>query len=304
MRFALIWAEAGNGLRRNVSMVVSVILVTFISLTFVGAAVLLQLQINQMKNYWYDRAQVAVYMCTNISLADECPGGEATPEQLDAVQAKLQSPTLAPYVQQFYFEDRQQAYENFRNQFKGNPVADTVVPEYLSQTYWVNLKDPSQADVLIEGLSGVSGVENVADQRTYLDQIFAVLNAGSYTAIGIAVLMLIAATLLIATTIRLSAYARRREIAIQRLVGASNGFIQLPFIVEGIIAALIGSLLASGAIVAIVQFFVQGWLTARLSFTSFIGLDDAWIVVPLLLVVGVALAALAARFAISRYLKV
>ena len=75
MRFGLIWSEVGNGLRRNLSMVVSVVLVTFISLTFVGTAVLLQMQIGQMKTYWYDRAQVAVYMCTQT---DACAGGAAT----------------------------------------------------------------------------------------------------------------------------------------------------------------------------------------------------------------------------------
>ncbi|MEG2778330.1 MAG: ABC transporter permease, partial [Aurantimicrobium sp.] len=67
MRFSLIWSEVANGLRRNFSMVVSVILVTFISLTFVGTAILLQMQIGQMKNYWYDKAQVAVYLCTDVS---------------------------------------------------------------------------------------------------------------------------------------------------------------------------------------------------------------------------------------------
>ena len=98
------------------------------------------------------------------------------------------------------------------------------------------------------------------DQRRYLDQIFDVLNAASFTAIAIAAIMLVAAALLIATTIRLSAFSRRRELGIMRLVGASNRFIQTPFILEGVFAGLIGSLLAGGAVVAIVQFFVQGYL--------------------------------------------
>ena len=95
MRFGLIMSEVGNGLRRNVSMVISVILVTFISLTFVGAAILLQSQIGQMKGYWYDRAQVAVYFCTEASEAENCTNAEATPEQKDLVEAQLASPALA-----------------------------------------------------------------------------------------------------------------------------------------------------------------------------------------------------------------
>ena len=89
-----------------------------------------------------------------------------------------------------------------------------------------------------------------------------------------------------------------------RLVGASNRFIQTPFILEGVFAALIGSILAGGAIVAIVQFFVRGYLTDHIPFTSFVGMNDAFVVVPILIVVGIALAALSANVAISRYLKV
>jgi cell division transport system permease protein len=91
MRLGLWLSEAANGLRRNASMVVSVVLVTFISLTFVGAAILMQMQIGQMKNFWYDRAQVGIYMCTAISPGETCTAGEA--DQIDAVKAQLVSPT-------------------------------------------------------------------------------------------------------------------------------------------------------------------------------------------------------------------
>jgi len=153
----------------------------------------------------------------------------------------------------------------------------------MTEAYWVNLVDPTQSQILADALSGLAGVESVVDQRSYLDQIFDILNASSFTAIGIAALMLVAAALLIATTIRLSAFSRRRELGIMRLVGASNRFIQTPFVIEGVVAALIGSVLAAGAMVAIVQFFVQGYLSETLPQTSFVGLDDALLVVPVLL---------------------
>ena len=305
MRFGLVMGEAASGLRRNISMVISVILVTFISLTFVGAAILLQLQIAQMKGYWYDRAQVAVYLCTESENAGNCTQQEATQEQIDAVEAQLNSATLAPFVKKVDFEDHNEAYDNFKQQFSDSPVISFVTPELLNESFRVNLVDPAQADVLIESMSGLPGVESVVDQRGYLDQIFAVLNAASYTAIGLAVLMLIAAVLLIATTIRLSAFSRRREIGIMRLVGASNRFIQTPFILEGVFAALIGSLLAGAAIIAIVQFFVKGYLVKTLGgTTTLVGLDDAALVVPILIVLGGVLAAGSAGFAINRYLKV
>jgi cell division transport system permease protein len=305
MRLGLIMSEVANGLRRNISMVISVILVTFISLTFVGAAILLQMQIGQMKGYWYDRAQVAVYMCTDVDTTGNCTQTEATKTQIDAVDAQLKSTSLAPYIKKFEFETHEQAYKNFQAQFANSPIAGFVTPETLNESFRVNLINPSDADILIESLSGLAGVQNVEDQRGYLDQIFAVLNAASYTAIGVAVLMLVAAVLLIATTIRLSAFSRRRELGIMRLVGASNRFIQTPFVLEGVFAALIGSLLAGGAIVAIVQFFIQGYLSRTLqATTTLVGLGDALIVVPILIVVGAALAAASASVAISRYLKV
>jgi len=306
MRLGLIFSEAANGLRRNVSMVISVILVTFISLTFVGAAILLQMQIGQMKGYWYDRAQVAVFMCTETDTTGNCTQAAATAEQIAQVKTELDSPTLKPFIDRYEFESQQQAYDNFKASFTDSPAAGFVTPDLFNESFRVNLVDPNQADVLIEKLSGLAGVQAVEDQRSYLDQIFAVLNAASYTAIGLATLMLIAAVLLIATTIRLSAFSRRRELGIMRLVGASNRFIQTPFILEGVFAALIGSVLAGGAIILIVKFFVQGYLAQALAATTttLVGMSDALLVVPILIVVGGVLAAGSAGFAISRYLKV
>ena len=304
MRFGLILSEVGQGFRRNLSMVVSVVLVTFISLTFFGAAILLQFQINQMKGYWYDRAQVAVYFCTEVSPEAYCNETEASAEQIAAVKADLEGSTLKPYIKQVTFENHQQAYDDYQKVFANTSYASLATPEWLSQAFRINMKDPSQADIVIEQLKGKPGVESVEDQRALLDPIFSIMNAASYTAIGIAGLMLIAAVLLISTTIRLSAFSRRRELGIMRLVGASNRFIETPFILEGVLAALIGSLLAGGAIIAIVQFFVQGYLQKTISNTAFVGLPDALIVAPILLLVGAVLAALSASVAIRRYLKV
>jgi cell division transport system permease protein len=308
VRLGLILGEVANGLRRNVSMVISVVLVTFISLTFVGAAILLQLQIAQMKDYWYDRAQVAIYLCTDFDTTP-CAQAEATQGQIDAVEAQLNSPTLKPYVESYAFESHDQAYDLFQTQFAGSPFASFVTPETLNQSFRVKLVNPDDAEIIVDSLSNSAGVQEVRDQRGYLDGIFSILNSASFTAVGVAALMLIAAVLLIATTIRLSAFSRRRELGIMRLVGASNRFIQTPFILEGVFAAFIGSVLAGGAIVALVQFFVQGYLANSLlssssTTTTLVGLQDAAIVVPILIVLGALLAASSAGVAISRYLKV
>jgi cell division transport system permease protein len=304
MKLGFVFGEVAQGLRRNISMVVSIVLVTLVSLTFVGTALLLQFQIGQMKNYWYERAQVAIYLCTNSSPSAACPQGEASTDVKTAVRNRLDSELLKPYVKHYYFEDHSKAYATFEQQFKGQSIAKYVTPEQLNETFWVKLKDPNRSDIITQSFSGVAGVEEVRDQRSYLDQIFSILNAASLAAISVAVLMLLSAALLISTTIRLSALSRRRELSIMRLVGASNFTIQLPFILEGVVAATIGAVLASGAVWAILQFFVQGYLAQALPFTSFVGVGKMAIIGPALVAAGVVLSAVASGAAIRRYLKI
>ncbi|GAA1848856.1 permease-like cell division protein FtsX [Microbacterium koreense] len=303
MRAGLILSEAFTGLRRNASMVISVVLVTFVSLTFVGAAILMQMQIGTMRDYWVDRAQVAIYMCSESSTTETCTGGVATPDQLIEVETQLESPALAGIIRDVEFEDREQAYQNVVD-LLGEDYASVITPEQLNETFMINLVDQRQSDVIVEAFSGMTGVEDVRDEMQYLEPLFSALTVATYIAVGIAGLMLIAAVLLIATTIRLSAYARRREIGIMRLVGASNRFIQTPFVLEGVLAAFIGSALASGAVIAGVEFGVNGYLRERLAFvTTWVDIPEAWMVVPVLVIIGVLLAALSASFAIRRWLR-
>jgi cell division transport system permease protein len=256
-----------------------------------------------MKDFWVDRAQVAIYMCTAISQAPTCTGGVATEEQLAAVEEKLDGPALSPLIRDVRFEDSEEAYQNVID-LLGEDYASVITPDQLNETFWINLVDQNQSDVIIEAFAGTEGVEEVQDQLQYLEPLFSALTVATYIAVGIAALMLVAAVLLIATTIRLSAYARRRELGIMRLVGASNRFIQTPFVLEGVFAALIGSLLASGAVIAGVHFGVDQYLRGRVEFvTTWVGLDDAWIVVPVLILIGIVLAALSASFAIRRWLR-
>ena len=303
MRFGLILTEALGGLRRNISMVISVVLVTFVSLTFVGAAILMQAQIGTMRGYWTERAQVAVYMCSGVSESDTCLNGSATEEQVQIVRSQIEGDALAPLISDVRFETKEQAYANIVEQI-GEEKASVFTADQMSESFFVTLKDPSQSQVLVEAFRGVAGVEQVADQLQYLEPLFSALTVATYIAIGIAVLMLIAAILLIATTIRLSAYARRKEIGIMRLVGASNRFIQTPFVLEGVFAAFLGSALASVAVVAGVHFGVDGYLRGRVPFiTTWVTMQDAVLVVPVLIGIGIVLAALSAGFAIRRWLR-
>ncbi|WP_295014690.1 permease-like cell division protein FtsX [uncultured Microbacterium sp.] len=303
MRFGLILGEALTGLRRNASMVISVVLVTFVSLTFVGAAILMQAQIGTMRAYWQDRAQVAVYMCSSVSTSASCADGAATEEQIQAVRAELDSDTLKPLIAKMSFQTSEEAYKETLT-LVGKDYAGVLSADQVNAVFKVNLKDQTQSSVIAEAFHNAKGVDEVKDQLEYLDPLFNALTVATYIAIGIAVLMLIAAVLLIGTTIRLSAYARRREIGIMRLVGASNRFIQTPFVLEGVFAAVIGSVLASVTVLLGVQFGVHDYLSKRVPFiTTWVGLQEAALVVPVLIGIGVVLAALSAGFAIRRWLR-
>lgn len=303
MRFGLIMGEALSGLRRNASMVISVVLVTFVSLTFVGAAVLMQMQIGKMKDFWVDRAQVAVYMCASVSTAGTCSDGVATQDEIDQIRAELDGPALSPLIKDYTFETNEEVYQKAIQQL-GSEYESIVTPDQFNATFSINLVDQSQSDVIAEAFGGTKGVEEVKDQMQYLEPLFSALTIATYIAVGIAGLMLVAAVLLIATTIRLSAFARRKELGIMRLVGASNRFIQTPFILEGVFAAFIGSALASVGVWATVEFGINGYLRERIGFvTTWVGYGDLAIVIPVIIVIGVLLAALSAGFAIRRWLR-
>ncbi|MEH0110989.1 permease-like cell division protein FtsX [Tersicoccus sp. MR15.9] len=304
MRAAFILGEIGHGLRRNLTMVVSIVLVTFVSLTFVGAAALLQMQINQMKGYWYDKVEISLFLCQQGSVSPTCASGAVTEQQREAIAAQLQSPTFAPYVASAHFESSAEAFTHFKEQFKNSPIVDTVTADQLPSSFRIQLKDPTKFDVIREGFSSTPGVDTVNDQRELLEPLFSKLNQASVFALVTAGIMIVCAVLLIATTIRLSAFSRRRETGIMRLVGASKSVIQLPFVLEGIIAATIGSVLASAALWSFTRFYVEDYLSRESQDLAFISSNDALLVAPALIVLGIVLSGASSVLTLRRYLKV
>jgi cell division transport system permease protein len=304
VRLAFVLSEIGSGLRRNLSMVVSVVLVTFISLTFVGGAALLQLQISQMKGFWYDRVQVAVFLCGEDYGSQTCAEGAVTDGQRADIEAMMGSAAVEPYIESYEYESREQALGHFRDQFRNSPIVDTVTADQLPESFRVRLVDPEKYEVVNELFSSMQGVDVVIDQRELLEKIFSVMNIASLVAVGIAGVMIVCAVLLIATTIRLSAFSRRRETGIMRLVGASKLVIQLPFVLEGVIAALIGAALASGALWGVAHFLVAGRLAREYPDTAFISTSEVLLVAPALLALGALLAGVSSVLTLKRYLKV
>jgi len=303
MKLSFVLREVWEGVRGNLSMVLSIVLVTFISLSFVAVTALLQIQISNLKTYWYDKAQIAVYLCSDFESDLICPTGAITEAQQVAVASQLKSSALAPYIAEYNFESQEDAYARLLDESGSLTAASYLNPEQLNATYWVSLQDPERAQLVVEAFQSQAGVASVADQRSYFDPIIGLLNGASLAAGGIATIMLFSAALLTTTTIRLSAFARRREIGIMRLVGASSASIQLPFILEGLLAALIGGGLAIALNVFVVENYLTDSLALELAFTNLVSTQEVLQVAPYVLGLGAILAVLASGISTFRHLR-
>ena len=303
MRISFVLRELWEGIRGNLSMVLSIVLVSFVSLSFVAVAALLQVQVGNLKNYWYDKAQIAIYLCNDFESELVCEAGAITQSQQIAVAAQLKSTALAPYIDTYYFESQEEAYQRLLEESSELSAAQYLNAEQLNATYWVSLADPESAELVVEAFESQPGVASVADQRSYFDPIIGLLNGASVAAGSIAAVMLFSAALLTATTIRLSAFARRKEIAIMRLVGASSASIQLPFILEGLLAALAGGGLAIGLNVFLVENYLTDSLALELAFANFVTTADVLQVAPFVLGLGAILAVLASGISTFRHLR-
>lgn len=291
-------------LRRNVAMVASVILVTFISLTFVGAAALMQTQVSQMTDDFYERLEVSVFLCTESSAQSACPTGAVTEDQRESIEQSLEEGAASQYVSSWRHESQEEALENFLEGRDDSARAASVEASDMPESFRVLLHQPEEYPIVTELFASAPGVETVADQQETLDQIFSILNGLTLVALIIAAVMIVCAVLLVATTIRLSAFSRRRETGIMRLVGASKSMIRGPFVFEGVLAAVVGSLLACAATWAIAEFLLGQWLSEQVPGVGFIDSSDSWIIMPALVLIAAVLAVLASWLTVRRYLRV
>lgn len=305
MRIGFVLSQTFKGIKSNRIMVASLALVTFVSLMFLGAAGLLQTQVQNMKDEWYERVEISVFMCPINSTKAQCASGEATQEQIDDVHDFLLSDDMKDYVQEVYVESKEDALANFQKQMKDSTWVEALRPEDMQVSLRVKLVNPEEYKILSDEVGGRPGVESVIDQRQQLQPIFNVLNGATVISAVLAITMIVTALLLIITMVRLSAMFRSRDTAIMRVVGASNALIQIPFILEGVFAALIGSLLASATLFGGVKYlFERADTEQRFIFINLIDSGDVLMFVPWLILGALLLTAGASFIALRRYTKV
>ena len=307
MRLRFILSETWTSLRRNVPMILSVMLVTFISFLFIGASVLMQTQISKAKGDWYDKVEVVVWLCPDgTSQAATCASGKApTDDEISSLENTIND-ELGGVVSKITYVSREDFFKNtFLKQYPdGVYEGRTLTAANMQASLRLKLSDPMKYQVVAEVLSGRTGVEEVIDQRQIFNPVFNVLNRATAVTVVLAAVMVLVAVLLTGTTIRMSAASRKNETEIMRYVGASNWTIRLPFILEGVFASMFGSLLAVGALSAIVKVFITDWLAGTVQWMPFINQQTVLAVGPFLVVGAMLLSALASAISLRRYLRV
>ncbi|MDJ1136142.1 permease-like cell division protein FtsX [Streptomyces iconiensis] len=303
MRAQFVLSEIGVGLRRNLTMTFAVIVSVALSLALAGGSLLAREQVSTMKGFWYDKVQVSIYLCNKNDAASDpnCAKGAVTEQQKQEIKTDLGKLDV---VDKVYYESSDAAYKHYKEQFKDSPLADSLTPDQMQESYRVKLKDPTKYQVLQTAFSGRQGVQEVQDQRSLLENLFNLLNGMNIAALCVMALMLVVALLLIVNTVRVSAFSRRRETGIMRLVGASSFYIQMPFILEAAIAGLIGAGFACVLLVGGKYFLINNWLQEKIVLINFIGWDAVVRVLPFIIAVGVLMPAIAAFFTLRKYLKV
>ena len=303
MRAQFVFHEVWIGLRRNLTMTIALVVVVAISLSLLGTGLLFVKQVNNTRTYWQGKVQLSVYLCGKTSVSSQCAkNGPVTQSQLTQIEQELKS---NPDVARVFYQSAQQNYQQFRQEFSQNPsFVDSVSSGDIPSSFEGKRKN-TEADTaqVSEVIDGAPGVYQIVDDSSVLTKFYKLLDGARNAVVIIAIILIIAAILLVANTIRLSAFNRRRETSIMRLVGASNFYVQLPFLVEGMIAGLIGWLVSAGLLVTVKSLWLDG-LQQYFPFNVQLSTTDLIEVVILALVIGLLLCGATSFLTLRRYLRV
>jgi cell division transport system permease protein len=306
MQLSYVFSELGNGLKRNLSMTVAVVVTIFVSLTLVGMGLLLNAQAHKAQDYWGSKLQITVFLCNQNSSTPNCVGGQATSTQKAAIQKVLDSNAE---VDSWRLQSKQEAYDKWREAYvSGNAterqVYASIRPSDMQESYWVQLKDPERFAGIKSAVQGMPGVNTVRDLRQVLKPIYFWINVLKWGAIGIAAFLVMAAILQVGNTIRLAAFARRREIGIMRLVGASSLYISLPFVLESLVAAVVGVALSAGALLLFMWVVIYRTLRPSSNIVAWIDWGNAVSAIGIIALIGLALTLVPTLVMTRKYLKV
>lgn len=296
IKFDYLLRETTSNLGRNITITLASILTVTVSLALVGASLMLRSGVENATRRWQGGIEFVIFL-----------RNDATQQQIDSIAEGLEQ---SPEVERVVFVNKQEAYAEFTTLFADSPeLIDSITAEDLPPSFRV---EPVNKDVdAVESLgstfekrSGVDQVVFASKTIRLIQQLSSRLTVGIFI---IAAVLLGAAALLILNTIRMAMFARRREIEVMKLVGATNWFIRVPFMLEGLVQGLIGAFLAIGALAAFRPFF-QKWLPSAEDIPLVGGFQvssaEMTVIFVVLGIVGVAIGVIGAAIAVSRFLDV
>jgi len=291
LRVGYFVGETVSNLRRNLLLTLAAISTVAISLLLLGVVMVGGQVLARMVSSWEGKVEL------NVFLRDEI-----TPEQNKDLSTELSG---MPEVKKIYFESKEKAFNEYKRMFKDSPaITENVDPEALPASYRIKLNDPKRAEAVASRLRGRPGVDEVTFGGETMKRLLKFTDViKTILVVGIG-LTLVAAVLLIANTIRLGIYARRKEIGIMKLVGATNWFIRVPFIFEGMFQAALGAVVAAGLIYAGKLFGLDRIQQAILFLPMTVGSGTVLKIFLVLLGVGVAIGAMGSSLALRRFLEV
>ncbi|WP_436494177.1 permease-like cell division protein FtsX [Actinokineospora sp. HUAS TT18] len=299
MRASFVFSEVLTGLRRNITMTIAMIITTAISLFLLGGGLLIVRMIDNTQELYQDKVEVSVYLTNDVSATDK--GCAADP--CKGLRSALEGD---PAVESVQFENREQAFERFKRIFEAQPeLVKLARPEALPASFRVKLKDPDRPEVITQAYSGRAGIDSIADQNEFLERFFSALNGVRTGVFFVAAIMAIAALLLISNTVQLSAFTRKTEVGIMRLVGATRWYTQLPFLLEAVVTGLIGAIVAIGLLVVGKMAFADDVLRDPIEagVVSSIGAADIAFVSPILMLIAIVISAITGYVTLRLYVR-
>lgn len=299
MRASFVFSEVLTGLRRNVTMTVAMILTTMISLALLGGGLLVVRMIDKTQSVYQEEVDVNVNLTKDISANDQncsqdpCAGLRERLEQDPAVEAVV-------------FESREQAFERFKQIFEAQPEMLRVVrAEALPASLQVRLVNPDRPEVITQTYAGSVGIDSIVDESEFLERLFEAFNSVRDLTFFIALVQAVAALLLISNTVQVSAFTRRTEVNIMRLVGATRWYTQLPFLLEAVVAGLVGAVLAIGLLVGFKVWFLDDVLGGVFASGVLRPIDglDILLVSPWLLLTSIGISAITGYVTLRLYVR-
>ncbi len=299
MRTDFVVREVLTGLRRNVTMTIAMVLTTAISLGLVGTGLLAVRTIDRTEQLYSDRVEVQVALTSDVSATDtDCSGPVCS-----GLRAVLEG---SPLVDEVRFESQQEAYERYKELFAGQSLAEVVRPQSLPATLRVRLADQEAgAQAVRQAMADQVGVRNVIDQRDVVAKLFDFLGGVRNVTFALALVQAVAALLLISNTVQVSAFTRRTEVGVMRLVGATRWYTQLPFLIEAVVTGVIGALIAAAGLLVGKFLFIDQLLSGIVSngVVPPIEVTDIVWVSPILVMIGAAIAAITGYATLRLYVR-